>query len=245
MFWRSSLPERQAWSVVLRIVSMALSITTIGVTQAMATASRRTPAPSVYSWITTSLLLALLEWDERLKCRGSTTQRRGGGGHKKCLRPPAHTPEVEKVVSNTPTRSRTKLSSGAAALFCVRLVHKRVLRSLSRSSLRLLLGGHDYIQVSNRKRPHQQHQVGARRGNLHHHLHPRACRPARPSGRRGRRRRSPAPRVCHWKGPRPLLCPCKPKGGSGGRGGGLQQRGARLSQSPPPHLPFQIMSFYS
>ena len=211
----------------------------------MATASRRTPAPSVYSWITTSLLLALLEWDERLKCRGSTTQRRGGGDNK-CLRLATHTlPRLKRSLAiHRPVRAQNCLLM-LQRYSAFRLVHKRVLRSLSRSSLRLLLGGHDYIQVSNRKRPHQQHQVGARRGNLHHHLHPRACRPARPSGRRGRRRRSPAPRVCHWKGPRPLLCPCKPKGGSGGRGGGLQQRGARLSQSPPPHLPFQIVSFYS
>ena len=225
---------------------MALSITTIGVT---AGDGDREPAH-------TGAISIFMDNHEPVarasrvgrtaKVSGVDNSRRGEGRQKKCLRLATHTlPRLKRSLAIHRPVSAQNCLLVLQRYSAFRLVHKRVLRSLSRSSLRILLGGHDYIQVSNRKRPHQQHQVGARRGNLHHHLHPRACRPARPSGRRGRRRRSPAPRVCHWKGPRPLLCPCKPTGGSGGRGGGLQQRGARLSQSPPPHLPFQIVSFYS
>ena len=54
------------------------------------------------------------------KVSGVDNTETGGGATKKMPETRhAHTPEVEKAVSNTPTRSRTKLSSGAAALFCV------------------------------------------------------------------------------------------------------------------------------
>ena len=53
------------------------------------------------------------------KVSGVDNTETGGGATKKMPTRHAHTPEVEKAVSNTPTRSRTKLSSDAAALFCV------------------------------------------------------------------------------------------------------------------------------
>ena len=98
---------------------MALSITTIGVT---AGDGDREPAH-------TGAISIFMDNHEPVarasrvgrtaKVSGGDNTETGGGRQKMPETRQAHTPEVEKVVSNTPTRSRTKLSSGAAALFCV------------------------------------------------------------------------------------------------------------------------------
>ena len=95
---------------------MALSITTIGVT---AGDGDREPAHTG----AISIFMDNHEPVARASRVGRTAKVSGvdntEAGDKKYLRLANHALEVEKVVSNTPTRSRTKLSSGAAALFCV------------------------------------------------------------------------------------------------------------------------------
>lgn len=103
---------------MLRIVSIALSITTIGM--AAGDGDREpTHTGAISMFMDNHEHVAHASRVGRTaKVSGVDNTETGGATKKMPETRHAQPPEVE-AVSNTPTRSRTKLSSGAAALFCV------------------------------------------------------------------------------------------------------------------------------